>query len=76
MAIDQLTVAAKEIPTMDRTKMDITYELGAISEEMNKIDQALEYYKQVYAVDIGYKDVSEKIDHAYELKSSAESGDA
>jgi len=76
MAIDQLKVAAAEIPTMDRTKMGIIYELGTISEEMNNIDQALEYYKQVYAVDIGYKNVSSKIDRAYELKSSAESGEA
>ena len=68
IAVEQFEKAASEISTMDSTKMDLYYELGTISETIGNIDKALEYYKAIYGVDIGYKDVTEKIDHAYALK--------
>jgi hypothetical protein len=32
---------------------------------MNRRDQAAQFYKQIYQVDIGYKDVAAKVEGAY-----------
>ncbi|MBN1270269.1 MAG: tetratricopeptide repeat protein [Kiritimatiellae bacterium] len=65
VAMDQLGKAAAEIYSMDETKKDIVYEMGQISEAMGQPDKAKGFYKEIYAVDIGYKDVAEKIDQTY-----------
>ncbi|MBU0679383.1 MAG: tetratricopeptide repeat protein [Verrucomicrobia bacterium] len=65
IAIEQLEKAAAELHTMDNMKKDIVYELGQISETMGDMAKAADYYKQIYAVDIGYKDISKKIEQAY-----------
>ena len=65
IASEQLTKAAAELSTMDDTKKDILYELGDVYEAMKQMDKAREYYKQIYAVDISYRDVAQKIDSSY-----------
>lgn len=65
IAAEQLEKAASEMFTMDDNKKDIVYELGALNDAMGNIDKAVEYFKQIYAVDIGYKDVARKIETAY-----------
>lgn len=70
MAIDQLEKASSELYTMDETKKDVLYLLGSVSEELNLIDKAAGYYKQIYQVDIGYKDVAEKIEKIYSSKNT------
>jgi tetratricopeptide (TPR) repeat protein len=65
LAIEQLEKAAAEIATMDETKKDVIYELGEVSGLMGKPEKAAAYYKQIYQVDIGYRDVAEKIERAY-----------
>ena len=50
---------------MDDTKMDIIYELGSICEAIGQADRAADYYKQIYAVDISYRDVAQKIEKSY-----------
>lgn len=71
MAIDQLEKASSELYSMDATKKDILYQLGIISEQLNHLDKAAAYFKQIYQVDIGYKDVAAKIEAIY--KASSES---
>ena len=44
---------------------DICYEMAQISELMGQTDKAIGYYKEIYSVDISYKDVSDKIEKAY-----------
>lgn len=66
IAAAQLGKAAEELPSLDDKKMGILYELGEVLEEQGKHDAALEYYKQIYAVDIGYKDISRKIEEGYQ----------
>jgi len=66
MAAEQLKKAVSEMSTLDDTKKDVLYELGCILEEMKKMDEAMVYFKQVYQVDIGYKDISQKIEKAYQ----------
>ena len=66
MSVEQLKKAVSEMSTLDDTKKDVLYELGCILEEMKKMDEAMVYFKQVYQVDIGYKDISQKIEKAYQ----------
>ncbi len=65
IAREQLETAAGEIPIMDGMKKDIFYELGQILEKMDKKSEATAYFKEIYAVDIGYKDVAKKIEQSY-----------
>jgi tetratricopeptide (TPR) repeat protein len=70
MAREQLETAASEQVTMDEMKKNILYELGVISETMGDIDKATAYFKQIYQVDIGYRDIAQKIDLLYQQKQA------
>ncbi len=65
IAASQLQKASEEVPTMDEQKMGILYELGEVLEAQGELDDALTHFKQIYAVDIGYKDVAKKIEAGY-----------
>jgi len=65
IATEQLEKAASELKMMDDTKKDILYELGQIAEATGDTERAVGYYKQIYAVDIGYKDIAAKIEQGY-----------
>ncbi len=65
IAMEQLEKAASEVHTMDETRKDILYELGTLAELTGDKEKAAAYFKEIYAVDIGYKDVAEKIDKVY-----------
>ncbi len=65
IALEQLEKAASEMPTMDAAKKDTLYELGVICEAMGDKEKAAKYFKEIYSVDIGYRDVSEKIEKNY-----------
>lgn len=65
IAMEQFEKAASELPVMDPTKKDILYELGVISEAMNNREKAAQYFKEIYSVDIGYRDVAERIEKSY-----------
>lgn len=68
IAATQLQKAAEELPTMDDTKMAILYELGEVLEAQGDLEGALAHFKTIYAVDIGYKNVAEKIEAGYARK--------
>ncbi|HEX8371384.1 MAG TPA: tetratricopeptide repeat protein [Chthoniobacterales bacterium] len=57
--------AAKEILVMDGTKKDILYNLGLVLEQMEKKDESLDCFKQIYEVDYGYKDVAARVESSY-----------
>ncbi len=65
MAMDQFKTASAEILIMDDSKKDVLYAQGEVSELMGKPEQAAEFYKEIYQADIGYRDVSQKIEQAY-----------
>jgi tetratricopeptide (TPR) repeat protein len=65
IALEQLQKAAADLHVMDETKKDILYEIGSLHESMGQGEKAAAYYKEIYSVDIGYKDVAGKIDQAY-----------
>jgi len=65
MAVQQLEMAGSEIVLMDKSKKEVLYQLGETHELMGDREKATECFKQIYAVDIGYKDVAEKVEKGY-----------
>jgi len=57
--------AIKEKPVFDEEKKNLVYSLGTVFEAMEKKEEAIEQFKLIYEVDIGYKDVAAKIDKYY-----------
>ncbi len=69
IAVEQLEKAAAELHQMDDTKKEIVYELGTLHESMGQIDKAVALFKEIYGVDIGFRDVTAKIENAYRRKA-------
>jgi tetratricopeptide (TPR) repeat protein len=65
IASKTLQEAVKEKSVFDDEKKDLIYNLGAVLESMGKKEEAVEQYKLIYEVDIGYKDVAAKVDAFY-----------
>jgi tetratricopeptide (TPR) repeat protein len=65
MAADQLERALAEMVAMDGQKKATLYELGLIAEARGDHPKALEYFKDIYQTDIGYRDVSTRIEKGY-----------
>jgi len=65
LAVAQLNTAKTELGTMDDTKKDVIYELGACLELMGKPDLAIAEFKTIYSEDIGFRDVADKINAFY-----------
>ena len=65
IAAEQLAKAKTELIVMDETKKDIVYELGCIYETAGEIEKATEQFKEIYSVDIGFRDIAAKIEKHY-----------
>jgi tetratricopeptide (TPR) repeat protein len=65
LAKEVLEKAMADISVMDATKKNICYELGEIWDLMGNHEKAVEYFKEIYRVDINYRDVTHKIDQEY-----------
>jgi tetratricopeptide (TPR) repeat protein len=65
LAAKNLQSAIKEKPAFDEEKKDLIYNLGTVLESMGKKDEAIEQFKQIYEIDIGYRDVAAKVDAYY-----------
>jgi tetratricopeptide (TPR) repeat protein len=65
MAARQLQNAIKEKPVFDDEKKEMVYNLGCVLDSMGKKEEAVEQFKLIYEMDIGYKDVAAKVDAFY-----------
>lgn len=65
MAARTLQDAIKEKLTFDAEKMELTYLLGTVLDKMGKKEEAIEQFKLIYEVDMGYKDVAKRVDDYY-----------
>ncbi len=65
MAARKLQNALKEKVGFDDEKKELLYALGCVFEKMGQRDQAIEQFKQIYEVDISFKDVAAKVDAYY-----------
>jgi predicted Zn-dependent protease len=68
MAASQLRAALREKVGFDDEKKELIYALGSVLEKMGKTEEAIEEFKQIYQVDMGFKDVASKIDEYYRAK--------
>jgi tetratricopeptide (TPR) repeat protein len=65
LAARTLQTAIKEKIVFDDEKKDLVYNLGCVLESMGKKEEAIEQFKLIYEMDIGYKDVAAKVDAYY-----------
>jgi tetratricopeptide (TPR) repeat protein len=65
LAARTLQSAIKEKPVFDEEKKDLVYNLGCVLDETGKKEEAVEQFKLIYEMDIGYKDVAAKVDAFY-----------
>jgi len=65
LAATTLQDAIKEKQIFDEEKKDLVYNLGTVFEAMEKQKEAIEQFEQIYAIDIGYKDVAARVDKHY-----------
>ena len=65
LARNQFEDAVKELALMDETKKSLLYDLGILCERMGDKVTALDYLKQIYEADYGYRDVAAKVESAY-----------
>jgi tetratricopeptide (TPR) repeat protein len=65
LAVRAFQSAIKEKETFDEEKKELVYELGDALEKAGKANEAIEQFKLIYEVDIGYRDVAAKIDRFY-----------
>ena len=70
MAADQLEKALAEMTVMDDQKKATFYELGLVADARGDHAKALEYFKEIYQVDIGYRDVATHIEKGYDPPSA------
>jgi len=65
LAAKKLEQALAEKQVFDEEKMEILYALGCVLEKMGKKEEAIEQFKKIYEVDVGFKDVAAKVDAFY-----------
>ena len=65
IAIERLKSVNEKLPTMNDDKKEVLYTLAQAYEEQGQTQEAVSLYKQIYAKDIGYRDVSQKVDQLY-----------
>jgi tetratricopeptide (TPR) repeat protein len=68
MAARRIQDALKEKITFDDEKKELIYMLGSVFDKMGKKEEAIDRFKQIYEVDISYKDVAAKVDAYYSGK--------
>jgi tetratricopeptide (TPR) repeat protein len=68
IAFEQLQKAASELTLMDETKKDVVYEMGVLAEKMGRTQEAIAFFKEIYGVDIKFRDISQRIEAAYQKK--------
>ncbi len=72
MAVMQLETANEQLPLMDELKKKVIFQLGVMAEESGDVEKAHGYYKDVYAADIGYEDIGERMERIYKLRKTRE----
>lgn len=74
LAVDQFQSALGAMHMMDSVKKDVIYNLARTYEDMGKADEALKHYKVIYAEDIGFRDIAERVEDLYKAAKGHEGG--
>lgn len=70
VAVRTLQKAIDEKNTFDDEKKELTYQLGAVLEAMGRRNDAIDQFKKIYEIDIGFRDVAAKVDAFYAGEAS------
>jgi tetratricopeptide (TPR) repeat protein len=70
LAERSLLAAIDERKGFNELKKEVTYHLACVYEKMGRNDEAFEKFQEVYEHDVGYRDVSGKVDNYYTIKKS------
>jgi lipopolysaccharide biosynthesis regulator YciM len=65
LAAEQLQSVKEHIGIADDLKKEVAYELADCFEKMGDSQRAIMEYKTIYAADVTYRDVAEKINAYY-----------
>lgn len=65
VAVRTLQKAVDEKQNFDDEKKELTYQLGLALEAMGRPADAIEKFKQIYELDIGFRDVAARVDAFY-----------
>jgi tetratricopeptide (TPR) repeat protein len=68
-AVRTLENAIKEKSAFDDEKKDLIYNLGCVLEKMGRQAEAIQQFLVIYENDIGYRDISAKVDAHYAAQS-------
>ena len=65
LAVRSLQNALRDKQGFDTERKEIIYALGSVLQKMGRKEEAIEQFKQIYEADIGFRDVSQKVDEYY-----------
>jgi tetratricopeptide (TPR) repeat protein len=65
LAEKRFAEAAAEIPGMTEVKKEILYNLGCVLDESGKKEEAVNRFKEIYEMDMGFKDVAARVESSY-----------
>ncbi len=71
MAAMQLEQAVELLPSMSPEKIGILYELAEINQTEGKLDEASRLFKEIYRVDVTFREISKKIEEIYAAQKEA-----
>ncbi|QBG47278.1 hypothetical protein EGM51_07715 [Verrucomicrobia bacterium S94] len=63
IATEQFEKALTELPDMNETRKEVLYELGVLLMQTGSAEKGASLLKEIYAVDIGYRDVAKRIEN-------------
>ena len=73
LAIDQLQRALVGSSLHEAIGKDIAYHLGELYEKTEDFEAAEETYQKVFEIDIGFRDIAEKMERVYKLRRAKKS---
>ncbi len=73
LAIGQFEKALAESTLVEERGKDIAYNLGILYEKVGNLAAAEDAYRKLFEVDIGFRDVAEKMENIYKLRRQKES---
>lgn len=65
MAISSLLKVVEENAELDDERKELIYTLALIYEQADRMEDAIGHYKTIYEVDIGFRDVADKVENHY-----------
>jgi len=73
LAIEQFEKALEGSNLMEDAGKDIAYNLGALYEKIGNYAAAEDAYKKIFEIDIGYRDIAEKMEAVYRKRREKKS---